>query len=886
MTYILKLYSVYTMGSVLPEKVQAEAINTSKKTKNTLDFLPYNSSFFIPCLFIHVLLPFMKRLSTLLLGMVLLSQPLAAQTPVISSSDILQKLQKLNTVGSILYVAAHPDDENTRLLPYLTYERKLRTAYLSLTRGDGGQNLIGKEQGEPLGLIRTQELLAARRIDGAGQYFSRANDFGFSKNPDETFEIWNKDSILADMVWVIRTFKPDVIITRFPTTGEGGHGHHTASAILAVEAFSAAADPNRFPEQLKYTEVWQAKRLFWNTFNFGNVNLTSEDQIKLDIGGFNPLLGKSYGELASENRSMHKSQGFGTAKTRGQTFEYFKQLGGDAVKKDLFENSNTGWSRFPAAAKFTKTIDKLITKFDPLHPELTVSGLVSLYKQLQALDETDPVLRCWKKEKLKETESLLLSCSGLWMEAYAADYIAIPGSDIVTTVQVLNRNKNLVTLNTIRYIHQDSTLSLALKANELYTFKHTGKLPESLAYSNPYWLNEKHSNGLYRVNDQSLVGKAENDPEVCVTFNVTLQDLNLTVVKPVVYKYTDPVKGEIYRPLEVLPPVTVNLAEKVYVFTDTTAKHIPFIVKANRANVNGTLYWNLPIGWTATCEQSSFILNAKGDEVTIEVLVRPGKNSLDGKILVSLVSENSPFSKSITRLEYDHIPYQFILSDAEANLVNINLKTSGKHIGYIPGAGDDVAACLRQVGYQVTLLTDEVLDKGKLSQYDAIVTGIRAYNINDRLQVYYNTLMEYVRQGGNLIVQYNTNNRIGPLLAKIGPHPFTISRERVTNEQAEIRILKPEHSVFHFPNEIRNEDFNNWVQERGIYFASEVDKQYESLLSLNDPDEKPNEGSLIVTKYGKGNFVYTGLVFFRELPAGIPGAYRLFVNLLSLPKNK
>ncbi|MDB5255841.1 MAG: hypothetical protein JWM14_536 [Chitinophagaceae bacterium] len=821
-----------------------------------------------------------------MLGLVLLSQPLAAQTPNVSSSDILQKLQKLNTVGSVLYIAAHPDDENTRLLPYLTYERKLRTAYLSLTRGDGGQNLIGKEQGEPLGLIRTQELLAARRIDGAGQFFSRANDFGFSKNPDETFAIWNKDSILADMVWVIRNFKPDVIITRFPTTGEGGHGHHTASAILAVEAFTAAADPKRFPEQLKYTEVWQTKRIFWNTFNFGAVNLTSEDQIKLDIGGFNPLLGKSYGELASENRSMHKSQGFGTAKTRGQTFEYFKQLGGDTVKKDLFENTNITWSRFAAGTKFTKTIDKLIAKFDPLHPELIVTDLVNLHKKLQALDETDAVLRCWKKEKLKETESLLLACSGLWMEAYAADYIAIPGSDIATTVQVVNRNKNLVTLNTIRYINQDTTLSLALKANELYTFKHTGKLPARFAYSNPYWLNEKHSNGLYSVRDQLLVGKAENDPEVFITFNVTIQDLNLTVLKPVVYKYTDPVKGEIYRPLEVLPPVTVNLLEKVYVYTDTIAKHIPFVVKANRANASGTLHWSLPAGWTATCAQPLFKLNAKGDEATIEILVHPGATSVNGKISVSLTLDQDTLTKSITRLEYDHIPYQFILSDAEANLVSIHLKTSGKHIGYIPGAGDDVAACLRQVGYQVTILTDDLLDKGKLSQYDAIVAGIRAYNTNDRLQVYYNTLMEYVKEGGNLIVQYNTNNRIGPLLAKIGPYPFTISRDRVTNEQAEVRLLKPEHPAFHFPNEIHAEDFDNWVQERGIYFASEIDKQYENLLSLNDPNEKPNEGSLIVTKYGKGNFVYTGLVFFRELPAGIPGAYRLFVNLLSLPKNK
>ncbi len=827
----------------------------------------------------------MKRILSLFFAAMAFSQSIA-QTPTVSSADILQKLKKLNTVGSVLYIAAHPDDENTRLLPYLTYERKLRTGYLSLTRGDGGQNLIGKEQGEPLGLIRTEELLAARRIDGAEQFFTRANDFGFSKNPDETFSIWNKDSILADMVWVVRTFKPDVIITRFPTTGEGGHGHHTASAILAVEAFTAAGDPSRFPEQLKYTQVWQAKRIFWNTFSFGTVNTTSESQIKIDIGGFNPLLGKSYGELSSENRSMHKSQGFGTAKTRGQTIEYFKQLGGDSAKKDIFDNIDITWNRFAATAKFSKTIEKICTKLDPQHPDLILPDLVAFYKQVKMLDETDPTLLFWKKYALKETEDLLLACSGLWMEAYATDYIAIPGNDFTTTVQIINRNNNIVKLNEIRYTNQDTTVSLQLKPNELYTFKHISKLPQNFPYSNPYWLNQKHTPGLYTVTDPLLIGKPENDAAATVRFTVTIQDLALSVIKPIVYKYTDPVKGEIYRPLEILPPATVNVAERVYVFNDTLPKNISFVVKANTPNISGSLGWKLPQGWKATAANTSFKLNAKGDEALITLSVHPTSNSLNGKISAYILVNNDTIRKGITRIEYDHIPYQFILSDAEASIVHINLQTAGKNIGYIPGAGDDVVACLKQVGYNVTILADDLLDKGKLTEYDAIVAGIRAYNTNDRLQVYYPLLMNYVEQGGNLIVQYNTNNRIGPVLAKIGPYPFTISRDRVTNENAEVRILNASHAAFHYPNEIKPSDFDNWVQERGIYFASDIDKHYESLLSLNDPNEKPNDGSLIVAKYGKGNFVYTGLAFFRELPAGVPGSYRLFVNLLSIPKNK
>ena len=828
----------------------------------------------------------MKRILILFLAALFHCSYLQAQSPNVSSADILQKLHKLNTVGSVLYIAAHPDDENTRLLPYLTYERKLRTGYLSLTRGDGGQNLIGKEQGEPLGLIRTEELLAARRIDGAEQFFTRANDFGFSKNPEETFGFWNKDSILADVVWVIRNFKPDVIITRFPTTGEGGHGHHTASAILAIEAFTAAADPNRFPEQLKYTEVWQAKRIFWNTFSFGTINTTSESQIKIDIGGYNPLLGKSYGELASENRSMHKSQGFGTAKTRGQTIEYFKQLGGDSVSKDIFEKINISWNRFPAAAKLSKSLDKIIAKYNAQQPQLIVPDLVAFYKQLQALNESDANLRSWKKYALKETEELLLASSGLWMEAYAADYIAIPGNDLATTVQIISRNKSLVTVNGIRYINQDSAFTLILKPNELYTFKHIGKLPKDYPYSNPYWLNQKHSLGLYTVSNPLLIGKPENDPAASVVFTVTIDNLQLSVTRPVVYKYTDPVKGEIYRPLEILPAATVNIAERVYVFNDTLPKNISFVVKANTANVSGTLDWQLPAGWKATSLNNSFKLNVKGDEALITVSIQPSATSLSGKISTFIKVNDETLTKGITRIEYDHIPYQFILTDAEATIVHLDLRTAGKNIGYIPGAGDDVVACLKQVGYNVTILTDDLLDKGDLKQYNAIVAGIRAYNTNDRLQVYYKTLMQYVEQGGNLVVQYNTNNRIGPLLAKIGPYPFTISRERVTDEQAEVRILQPTHAVFQYPNKITSTDFNGWIQERGIYFATEADAHYQSMLSLNDPNEKPNEGSLIVTPYGKGNFVYTGLVFFRELPAGIPGAYRLFVNLLSIPENK
>jgi LmbE family N-acetylglucosaminyl deacetylase len=809
-----------------------------------------------------------------------------AQNNSLNSAEIIQSLKKLNTVGSVLYVAAHPDDENTRLLGYLANEKKLRTGYLSLTRGDGGQNLIGKEKGEPLGLIRTQELLAARRIDGAEQFFTRANDFGYSKNPEETFTFWNKDSILADVVLTIRRFKPDVIICRFPTTGEGGHGHHTASAMLAVEAFDAAADPKRFPEQLKTVEVWQAKRIFWNTFNFGTTNTTAPNQLKIDVGVYNPLLGKSYGEIAAESRSCHKSQGFGSAKQRGSNIEYFKLLKGDSVNSDLFEGINTTWAKFKGQEKIQKSINDCIKTFNPQSPENSLPELVVIYKQILALDEANTNLKYWKQQKLKETESLLLACSGLWLEASTADYIGISGQDISITTQIVNRHKNDVKLNSISYLNSDTTTALALKANQLYTFNRKEKLSTSFLFSNPYWLNQKHDIGLYSVTNRDLIGKPENESITKIIFNLSILDLNIKVERPLVYKFTDPVKGEIYRPFEILPPATVNIPEKVFVFTEASAKTISMTVKANAGNINGKLELKGSAGWNISVKNPEFKLANKGDEAIIEATIIADKSAKDGQLKASVLIDNVSYNKSIKRIEYDHIPYQFILSDAEAGLVNIDLKKTGSNIGYIPGAGDDVPSSLKQIGYNVTILTDELLTNENLSKYNAIVSGIRAYNTNDRLQVHYTKLMEYVKNGGNLIVQYNTNNRIGPVKANIGPYPFTISRDRVTNEKAAVQFNNEKHSVLNFPNQITQKDFDGWIQERGIYFATEIDNNYETIFSMHDPNEKSSDGSLIIGKYGKGNFVYTGLVFFRELPAGIPGAYRLFVNLLSLPANK
>ncbi|HRG59025.1 MAG TPA: PIG-L family deacetylase [Bacteroidia bacterium] len=801
-----------------------------------------------------------------------------------SSAEILQALHQLNTVGSVLYVAAHPDDENTRLLSYMSKDQKVRTGYLSITRGDGGQNLVGKEQGEMLGLIRTQELLAARRTDGAEQFFTRAFDFGYSKTPEETFNFWNRDSILSDMVWVIRNFKPDVMICRFPTTGEGGHGHHTASAILALQAFDEAANPQKFAWQLKYTQVWQARSIFWNTFNFGGTNTTAENQIKFDVGVFNPLLGKSYGEIAAESRSFHKSQGFGSAKQRGQALEYFKYLKGDSCKNHVLENINLTWSRMKGTDEIQQAINTCIKQFNHQHPEEILPQLIKVYRLIADFSNQDNDAKHWKKIKLKEVEQLILACSGLWMECSGDDYSVVPGGNFLLKCEVVARSKSNIKINKISFENQDTVINKNLVYNENVPIKHRYQLAENTSYSNPYWLNKAHLAGTFDIADRLLIGGAENAAALNVAVSVSINDFEMTLLKPVIYKSTDPVKGEIYRPLEILPAVTINFNETVYALTDANAKTIDVVVKANTNQVKGTIELNA-VGFDLTYNKE-ISLAKKGDELIVPVTIKRNANAKTGTLKARVLSNGKIYNQSIRRINYDHIPAQFVLSEATTKILNIEIKKGGINIAYIPGAGDEIPACLKQIGYKITELSDQMIENDNLSVYDAIVTGVRAYNTNERLQIYHPKLMEYIKNGGNLIVQYNTNNRIGPVKAVIGPFPFTISRDRVTDENATMNLLDAAHPAFNTPNKIEAKHFEHWVQERGIYFATELDSNYQSLMSCNDPNEKALNGSLIVCKYGKGNFVYTGLAFFRQLPAGVEGAYQLFVNLMSLPKNQ
>lgn len=820
-----------------------------------------------------------------------------------TSSDMYLAIRKLNVLGSVLYVAAHPDDENTRLIAYFSKEKMYRTGYLSITRGDGGQNLIGNEQGVELGLIRTQELLAARRIDGGEQFFTRAFDFGFSKNPEETFTKWDKEKILSDVVWIIRKFQPDVIINRFPTSGEGGHGHHTASALLANEAFTAAADPSRFPEQLKYVKPWQAKRILWNSFNFGNTNLTTENQFKFDVGGYNPLLGKSYGEIAAASRSQHKSQGFGVPAARGETFEFFRTTGGEAPATDLFDGIETSWKRALGGEKISSLVDKILASFDLMHPEKSVKSLVELYRALSVIPDG-----YWKMQKLKEVQQIIEQCSGLWMDVFTQEQFAVQTDSIRFIFQFNNRsgvNSILKKINTDGF---DTILNQSPARNKNVNFQKTLYVPAGMPVTQPYWLENKMEEGYFNVSNQQMIGTADVQPSYLASVAVNIEGEDFIFSRPVKYKFTDPVRGEIYGPLTIVPPYSLKVNPPVVIYDSGMSYQKVFtsyknnnLIKAFTApsdtinlksgrtvKVAGILTDSFLLGKNQVKEINistdidlSRVYDSKGGPYTVAGL------GAKGWILENHFNDqNAQKLYNLITIKHDHIPSITYFTEARNVVRSFDMKTEGKKIGYIAGAGDKVPEALEQMGYEVNMLSQKELSKNDLDKFDAIITGVRAYNTIEWIGTLYDKLMKYVERGGNLIVQYNTNNFISNVRSKIGPYHFTITRSRVTDENAPVTFLNPNHPVLNFPNKITQDDFKGWVQERSIYDAVDTVGNFEKIISMNDPGEKPDEGSLIIAKYGKGYFTYTGLVFFRQLPAGVPGAYRLLANLVALNRKK
>ncbi len=783
-------------------------------------------------------------------------------------------LAKLRVVGSVLYVAAHPDDENTAMLAWLARGRMVRTGYLSLTRGDGGQNLIGTELGPELGVIRTQELLAARQVDGAEQFFSRAVDFGFTKNPEETFAFWDRDSILSDVVRVIRRFRPDVIVTRFPTDGGGGHGHHTASAILAEEAFRVAADPKRFPG---CGPAWQAKRILWNAFAPGNAKPDST-WLRVDVGGYDAALGRSFGEIAAVSRSNHKSQGFGVPERHGPLPNLLALRGGEPAANDLLDGVELSWRRFGGGARVDSLLALAEREFDADRPQASLPRLLAVRAALDAPGGPpagEPIVRA----KRAELEALIASCTGLWAEAVATRAVVTPGDTVAVVVSLVNRLGVPVSLASVAVGDARDAAAAGQAVRGTWSDTLRVAIPANAAPTQPYWLVEPPGRGRVSVARPDDIGRPESDPALVARVTLALEGgAPLPLELPVAYRWADPVQGERWRALVVAPPATLAFDHGTYVFPDRSPREIVVTVTAQRAAVAGKLQLALPAGWTAAPPSADVNASAAGGPARVRFLVTPGAGAAAASVTARLTVGGRTWAQSMETIDHPHIPIQVIDPPATARLVRTDVQRADARVAYVAGSGDAIPDALHQLDLPATVLSDDDLDHGDLARFDVIVTGVRAINTRPALVAAMPRLLEWVKQGGTLLTMYVTPDASLPAL---GPYPFTVSRDRVTVEEAPVRFRDPKHPLLTTPNAIGDSDFAGWVQERGLSFANPYDPRYETPLSCNDPGEPARDGGLLYAPYGRGAFEYCGYALFRQLPAGVPGAWRLFANLLS-----
>ncbi len=825
----------------------------------------------------------------LILGFVSLG--FAQKPAAYDAVDIYNKVQKLDVLGSVLYIAAHPDDENTRLISYFANEKKVRTAYLSLTRGDGGQNLIGTEIWEKLGLIRTNELLMARSVDGGHQYFSRANDFGYSKHPDETLAFWNKDEVMHDIIKVIREFKPDIIVNRFdPRRAGQTHGHHTSSAILSVEAFDLAGDPEYLAERLSHLSPWQPEREFWNTgwwFYGGRENFENADKsnlLSVDAGVYYPMLGTSNTEIAARSRTMHKSQGFGSTGSRGSELEYLELIKGSAPlnNEDPLSGIDLTWNRVTDGAIVSQKINKLLTNFNYTDPSKNVPQLIDIYRSVEQTGDAH-----WRDIKLAEIKEILLASTGLYLEATSQVPDAVPGDVVGIELELINRSHAKITAKSAQLSGGNKALEInaSLIPNERKNIDTELSITEDTPYSNPYWLDKKGSIGMYHVANENLIGQPISSAAYEVTFNMDVEGLALSVTKDLVFKRNDPVDGEMYSPFYIKPQASVSFSDPIYIFSDREPKQIPVIVKAFKDNFKGVLSLKHPASWIVNPKVVDIEIEKKGQEKVIYFTIKGPVLAESSEFSIQMLAEDGTvLNQSVTDIKYDHIPDQVLVNSATAKFERLSIDIKGENIAYLQGAGDDIPQNLRQIGYHVTEIDVADVTSENLKKYDALVMGIRAYNTKKELLLKKDALMDYMNKGGTVIVQYNTSRGIDG--SAIAPYPMELSRDRVTDELAKISFVDPNHEVLNYPNKISSRDFEGWVQERGLYFPDTWDERYAAPLACNDAGEPSRQGGLLIGKVGEGHFIYTGYSWFRQLPAGVSGAFRLFANMLSIGKNE
>jgi LmbE family N-acetylglucosaminyl deacetylase len=796
-----------------------------------------------------------------------------------NSEKIYHELAQMRHLVNVLYVAAHPDDENTRLLAWLVNDRNIHTAYLSLTRGDGGQNILGSEQGEALGLIRTHELMEARKLDGAEQYFSRAIDFGFSKTHEETFRHWPEYLLTYDAVWVMRKFRPDVVICRFPPNTMAGHGQHAASAIIAAKAFKATGNKMQYTEQLHTYAAWQPKRLLLNTYKFGDRNTTSEDQFKLQVGQYVPTLGMGVGELAGMSRSVHKSQGAGTPSVPGVQTEYFKMVDGDSLSNSLFDGIDITWNRVdkPDIGNDLKDIED---HYDFLHPDASIPALLAVRKKIETVTDA-----YWRKQKLQEIDKTILDCTGLMAELYTKQPQATAGAVLPFTLHIIARSHTPVMLHAIQWGNGDTAANMRISMDTLHSFDHTIAIPANTPLTQPYWLSRPHAESdMYAIPNDSLLGLPEtpNDLNAMLQLNVGGADISIKV--PLSYKKLDPVKGDIVEQLRIVPDVSVAFNTALLVTKHDGSFQAEVHLHAFKDISNATLnVWGTK---SVIATIKGMNLNASTDTiipVPVSAQVSAKQDTGDFFISAEVAAGGKTYKLSQHVIQYNHLPTLQYFSEPYAKVLRDNWKCTVKHIGYIEGAGDYIPTFLRLAGLEVDVLKDaDMTNAGKLKKYDAIITGIRAVNVEKKMSYWLPVLMQYVQNGGTLVMQYNTLQDLAT--TKLGPYPFTLSSDRVTEENAKMEFTDPKSPLLNYPNKITDKDFDGWVQERGLYFAGKWDERYKTLFSMHDEGEQPLTGGTLYTKAGQGNYIYTSLSFSRQIPAGNKGAIRLLMNMLSAGK--
>jgi len=796
-----------------------------------------------------------------------------------SSSEIYKQLNAFNFLGNVLYIAAHPDDENTRLISYFANHKMARTAYLSITRGDGGQNLIGTELEALLGVIRTQELLAARKIDGGQQYFTTAKDFGFSKHPDEAFSVWDKEALLAQVVYRIRKFKPDIIINRFDHRTPGStHGHHTGSALLSYEAFQLANDPKAFPEQLQEVDLWQPKRLFYNTswWAYGSRSAFEKadksNMIEINSGVYDPLTGKANPVVAAQSRSQHKSQGFGSAPQLGDADEYLERIAGTPLQgDDPFSNIDTSWNRIQGGNEIAHLMDKIISSFDFNRPYKSVPDLLLVYKKVEQIK--DPF---WSAIKLDALARLIKSCIGLEVQVNADAALGTPGSPI--NISFMVHHSSPLELN-LQQIQMNNKTFVGEKLQQNTPYRADVNLPLPEHYSTPYWLLEKGSVGNYAVSNPKQIGLPETPAPVEAVFTFSLQGKTFALTSPLEYRSTSPVAGEVIAPFHLLPKLTMSWENQVMLFTENKPKTVRLQLKAHAQLMEGNVSLEAPSGWEIAPKSQPFAIAQKGATQTVEFIISPPANDHEATLSAQVTADGKTYPYALQEINYNHIPKQYVLQPNQLKVSRKKLKTMVTKVGYIAGAGDKIPESLETIGIEVERLNVENLQLQQIKHLPTLVIGIRAFNVLEALQTKNRLLWEFAAQGGTVVLQYNTSRNLKT--QDITPYPLSLSRDRVTDETAAVTFLNPDHPLLQHPNKITSKDFEGWIQERGLYFPNQWDASFVPLLSMADLNETQKKGSLLVASYGKGKIIYTGLSFFRQLPKGVSGAYALFVNLIS-----